>query len=394
MSTRYNPPIVNPPMPEAADYPAEVRGTPRLLIASFSSQLREVAAAVAGDEQTLRRLASSPGLEPVVACHRVGPALAVRSLQLGVDLPADSTWRKQLRASAARRMILEFSLAALGTTLAEAGIPWIPIKGLAMGHCYQRAEERPTSDLDVLIRIEDLTAARKALTAHGWRGAPLGPLGERYLVEEGYNWKAADEIGLPLELHYRLWGAMPEGVERQLFERSLARPELAPTARILTGVDAYLVAAVHIWLTQPERPLLYWWELDRLAQIVAAEDLAEVIRTAHSWGLQLLVGSSAAVAAQLWGAEANATIAAELLAELRVAERLTLRFIARRGPHLAPFSAVALARLLAGRPSRSGWRVVLRRLWAHPGTVEAETESDRAWFTRRLAHLGQRLGLR
>ena len=144
------------------------------------------------------------------------------------------------------------------------------------------------------------------------------------------------------------------------------------------------MAAVHTWLNPPPRPLLAWWDLERIA---AAEpglaDLAEdAARLAEEWDLQLPAGLSAAQVARLWPSAPNRAIADRLLGGLRPLERLA----ARRGEAVG-LRSIVLARLLSGRASRAGWRSLPRQVWAHPGIVEQETRAGQSWPARRLAHV-------
>ena len=226
----------------------------------------------------------------------------------------------------------------------------------------------------------DLEAARRALERTGWRATSTDSRAERFLHEEGYNWKALGPQKVLLELHYRLWGSVPTELGPAVLERSDPAPELGASARRLNWADAYLVGAAHFWVTPPPRPLVYWRDQYLLLSQGGDSVGHEVARAAAELGLQLPVGLVARGVARIFGDDANAGVAEQLLADLRPAERLVARRAERGAGADLPLGALVLARLLSGRPSRMGWKAVWRRIWAHPGVVEQHTNPGRPWL--------------
>lgn len=344
--------------------------------------MNRLAAALAGDPDALAALAADPDAIELARTHRVGPALSLRARRLGIDGPAAQSWHRALIAVAAHRLHVEDRIGTVGAALGTAGVPWLPLKGCDLGaRVYRHPEERPVGDIDVLIPRADLPRAQAALRAAGWRGLSEGPRMERYLRDEGYAWQAQDSAGLLLEVHVRLWGIVPAGMGAALLAAAVPDPGLGPTGRRLPLAHAWLVAAVHTWLNPPPRPLLAWWDLERIA--ATEPDLAdEAASLAEAWDLQLPAGLAAAQVAALWPSEPNRKIADRLLGGLRPLER----FAARRGEGVG-LKSIVLARLLSGRASRAGWRSLPRRIWSHPGIVEQETPAGQSWPRRRLAHV-------
>ncbi len=342
----------------------------------------------------LALLAASPDGAELAALHRIGPALSLRAQRLGIEGPATRSWRRSLLGVTANRLLIEDRLAALGVTLGEAGIPWLPIKGCDLGargargtRVYERPEERPVADVDLLIAEADYPRARKTLEAAGWRSLTPGLRMDSYLLEEGYAWQAADASNLLLEVHHRLWGMVPAGMAGSFLDAATPDPALGPTARRLPLAHAWLLAAVHIWLNPPPRPLLAVWDLERIAAVADPSLADAVVDLALTWSLELPAALAAAYAAGLWNSPPNRRIADLLLDRLRPAENLTARRALEGRIEDTPLSAIVLARLLSFRPSRAGWRSLPRRIWAHPGIVEMETPSGSSWPRRRLAHV-------
>ena len=314
--------------------------------------------------------------------HRVGPALALRARRLGIGGPAAESWHRGLIAVTAHRLHVEDRLRGVGAALGEAGVPWLPLKGCDLGaRVYRNPEERPVGDIDVLVPRAELPRVQAALRAAGWRGLAEGPRMERYLRDEGYAWQAEDASGVLLEVHVRLWGIVPAGLGAALLATAVPDPGLGTSGRRLPLAHAWLVAAVHTWLNPPPRPLLSWWDLERIA--AAEPGMAdEAARLAEAWDLQLPAGLAAAQTASLWPSPPNRAIADRLLGGLRPLERLA----ARRGEAVG-LKSIVLARLLSGRASRAGWRSLPRRIWAHPGIVEQTTPAHWIWPARRIAHV-------
>ncbi|MES1245219.1 MAG: nucleotidyltransferase family protein [Acidobacteriota bacterium] len=349
--------------------------------------MRRLAAALAGDAEALATLAADPAGADLAKLHRLGPALALRARRLGIEGPNVDAWRRSLLGATAHRLVVDEALAGLGATLGAAGVPWLPIKGCDLGpRVYDRPEERPVGDVDVLVLRADYLRARRALEETGWRSMVSGARIDAYLLEEGYAWQAMNAANLLLEVHHRLWGQVPPGLATAMMEKAEPDPALGPTARRLPLVHSWLLAAVHVWLSPPPRPLLGAWDLERIARL--APDLEDdAVRLATEWDLQLPAALAAAYADGLWPSEPNRRIADRLMDTLRPAERLVARRAVEREVESTALASIVLARLLSFRPSRAGWRSLIRRFWAHPGIVELETPPGRSWPARRLAHV-------
>jgi len=357
------------------------------LVRALGSRSASLASALAGDREALLDLLRCERAADLLVADRLAPALAVRCAELGLEGPNLQSWKRQLYASAGIETVFEGIVHRLGETLGQAGIAWAPVKGMGLiGTVYRSPGERPTGDVDILVSASNLEAAVAALARDGWQSVAEGELAWRYLHAEGYAWQATRSEGVLLELHFRLWGSVPEALGEAVLARAFPDPALGPTARRLRLADAYVLAAVHTWLTPAPRPLVCWWDLQRIVEAGNADLADTVIEQARTWGLELFVGPCAAIAAGLWGHETNHRVAG-LLEELRAPEAVALRLVRHLGPDRVPLGALILARLLAGRPSRAGWRSVYRQVWAHPGVVAMSTPGSWGWPARRLTHV-------
>jgi hypothetical protein len=294
-------------------------------------------------------------------------------------------------------MLIERMLDELGERLGAADVPWAPIKGADVATTtYADPADRPMTDVDLLVPEDSYHVARRALEDAGWTSAVSGTRFDRFVEEEGTAWtavRAGDPV--PIELHFRLWGFVPEGLGDTLLTRSAEEPALGSTGRRLRSADRFLLAAIHPWLHLPPRSLANWWEVRLLLSGPPEALPREVAETACRWGLQLPVLLSALQVTKLWNDPGCARLADLLEPELRAGERFAARRFLRglASPDEVTIERLALARLLARRPSRSGLRPLLRRIWAHPGIVECLTPDAWSWPRRRALHVLQCLGV-
>lgn len=348
---------------------------------------------LAGEREALAELLSGER-EAAVLHHRLGPALTLRGRALGAAGAERDRWGRELRATAGRRMLLTHHLGVLGELLGAVGVPWLPLKGFDLGtRAYRRPEDRPASDLDILVETERLRDARATLSGAGWRSRGSGPRYESFLRDEAYCWQARHADGSELEVHFRLWGMVPEGYPRAILDGARSDPGLGATARRSHPADAYVLAAVHTWMDPPPRPFLGWWDLERIAGLEKGKELVlGVIDRGRRWGLQLPIFLAAGHAASLWPESSHGEIATALKGELRAAERRLVGKARLRGTDHLSLGSVTLARLLSRRPSRSGWAAVRRRVWPHPGVIERGTPESWPWLARRWGYLAHQQG--
>lgn len=351
----------------------------------FSAAEVRLAAALDGDAEALRALVADAGSGELARRHRAGPALYHHARRLDAAGPALGAWRDDARAWAARLLTLAAVHDGAARALDGADVAWAPLKGYDLATRFGGGSEelRPTGDLDLLIARQDLETGRKALLAAGFQSFEETPRSGAYLREEGYAWQATHPSGILLELHFRLWGLVPEAFAAGVLERAPPDTALSPGGRRLRLADAYVVAAVHLWLDPPPRRLLAFHDLARLAERL---DPQEVVEAAADGDLELPVALAAEVSFGLWRRVACGEAARRLAARLRAAERLFAGQLRHRRLAAAPLRTIVLARLLARRRSRHGLlRTVGRRLWPHPGTVERLTPDGWPWIRRRFA---------
>jgi hypothetical protein len=236
-----------------------------------------------------------------------------------------------------------------------------------------------------------LKPAKQALEASEWT-FPSTPLLDRYQRDEGYNWHGHANHGESLELHYRLWGMVADSTVEACWRTALPAPDLGRHACRLEPSMAFVVSAVHSWVHAGRPKFIYWWEMKLIADRL--EDAGEVASAVREQGLELPVGLAAEYVGRLWGHPLCMELGEALLTGLRLPERVTLRSIRCRGIEAMTLERLYAARLLARRPSRTGWRSPFRRIWPHPGIVEGTKPSNLAWWRRRALATLRNLGIR
>lgn len=346
-------------------------------------RIETLAGALAGEGKDLAEALSWPDLCQFAATHKVGAAVAL-ACRRGKLSPCPVPLRHELYWATGRNLLAQETLSSLGETLGEAGVPWVVIKGADLaGRVYGHPGERTFTDVDILMRGGDLARALEVLGRRGWLDEAQKPpdaaallRGERYVLCIGRG------LGLLVELHYRLWGWMPAGMGEAAVEAAEANPQWGPTARRPTLPWALLLAAVHTWQVLRPRPLAVWRDLERLTAAGGEALVKDTANLACRWGVELPVALAAWQAGTLWRSPPCAALAGQLLAALRLPERTVAARFAGRGEGAISLPELVLARLLAHRSSRLGWRSVTQVVFPDEATVQALTGRPADWRGR------------
>jgi hypothetical protein len=197
--------------------------------------------------------------------HEVLPMLATSIGALGraVDIPEAWTADAQRRRSATllqNRSLLAELLAALDA-LGAAGVEAIPVKGLVLSEMlYGNLALRPAGDIDVLVRPDDLPAARVALQGLGYAQSASAPYEERHHpFHDAPYYRPGTFRDTALELHHGL--AAPRQFRMDaasLWERSVTTELFGRQVRVLGPEDTLLHLAVH----RARAPLRLRWIVD------------------------------------------------------------------------------------------------------------------------------------
>lgn len=297
-------------------------------------------------------------------------ALRIRDPQAGADpLPSrreavdDSNRRAERLRTRTANICTVRLLERIAAQFNKAGIPLMALKGAALNlTVYDRADQRPMSDLDFLVKHEHVNEAFALLEAAGClRGEPLvrEDFFPRYHYETEFT--AGRAFHMRIDLHVRpfrplRWaGLVPP---HALWERAESVP--AGSARVLipSAEDMLIHLAAHssihgnqrrMWLEDIRR----WADANRDVM-----DWERLLSTVQRWGLTLPVREAITRADDEFGGVCPTSIRRRL-ARLPVGwrDRLALWQAPRDAEH--PVSHVAVNLLCT-----PGWRFTLGYLWA------------------------------
>lgn len=146
-------------------------------------------------------------------------------------------------------------LRAVSDALADAGVPLLALKGVALAHgVYQNPGLRPMDDLDVLVHPADVGRSLQALRDHGWTTPVARP---DQLLEVVNGTELHDAEWERLDLHGHI---LPGGLRTELDARRWGRAVLVDTGETafltLDPTDQLLHTIVHGALADP--PAIRW----------------------------------------------------------------------------------------------------------------------------------------
>ena len=346
-------------------------------------------AAIAGEVQDWERAVFIAEREMATANLRRGLCDGGAVLPAGVA----AHLKKSAMVSDFRMQHLSQRLQGTARVLGERGIPFLLLKGAAVGALIDPTfHHRPMSDIDVLVHREDTARARDAVIASGWPLTTDPVLLE--LLNDAHHLPHFVDPQLPgvrLELHVSLLPADNPFAfsEAEMWREASAAPQTFAGARVPSPTHLVLHSCVHFawqhtmrfgaWRTfrtvsaLTNAPGFDWDALVRAA-------LAAKAGTSCYWTLRL--------AERLCGIAPPAGVLARFAppTPVWVRDALERHFVAGIALGEMPESpSVKLTRLLwraALRPTWSGHRAPGRadpqQRWAHAhGTASTETATER-----------------
>ena len=130
---------------------------------------------------------------------------AIQKLSLNIDADHERMLQVQATHAAGENLGAVQTFATLAARLDEAGIPFLLLKGAALNlSTYDRPELRPMTDIDILIRPSDVSAADQVLMSAGCRaGRPLvrRDFYPRYYYEREYQIPGPPRCRLEIHAH-------------------------------------------------------------------------------------------------------------------------------------------------------------------------------------------------
>ena len=262
--------------------------------------------------------------------HRVPGPLAVAFERTGVETPAALVAQQQNAALARMAALHDFEF--LASVLGAIDVPYLAFKGQVLTTLVGRNEwERPSLDLDVLVRVGDMEKAVDALVGAGsllldrnWELMRERMIGEMHLLLPS---------GTSLDLHWHL--LVTESMRSDFAPDHAA---LFRTARSvdLDGVDVptfgpaetLVYSCLHAGISGGHR-LVWLKDIERLVDF-DRPDWDDVVSVARSWRCPLLVGAMLGRTQRTLGLEVPDEVLARLIPS-RVLRRV-LAFVDARRP--------------------------------------------------------------
>jgi len=296
------------------------------------------------DWNRLIELAMAHGMTPLLA-NQIN-----RTHSAKIPQDAHQRLRECVRGISHRNLFLAAELLRVVTLLAEAGIPAVPYKGVALGEAaYGSLALRPSSDIDLLVAEADVRRARDLLLAGGYEPeiSLTGEAETRYFANncELNLARREDEGRARVELH---WLIVPPEFSFGLDAETMigrARPAPLQGRKILTLETEDLLLALCAHGCKHHWSRLIW--ICDLARVINRRRDAicwdTLCNRAAFWGSSRMLGVGLTLARELAGAAIPDVVIARLDQDPAIPE---------------------LVRAVRGRlflPKNSGWPTVLRK---------------------------------
>jgi hypothetical protein len=209
-----------------------VRPEERLLVllarGSLDPAMAERARALMGanlDWSAIVDLSDAHGVTPFVARNLAAMGDA------GIPEPARRALERARRMNAARSALAARLLRQVLRALGDAGVPVIPLKGVALGQwLYGDPSLRVSSDVDILVPRRDAIRAVRLLVALGYSPAPgepdVGPEDLDLLLDSNieYGFLSPAWSACPVELHWDMAWRWPRAASALADLWSASRP--------------------------------------------------------------------------------------------------------------------------------------------------------------------------
>jgi hypothetical protein len=256
------------------------------------------------------------GLIRLLAPHGILPLLHQRVVQSGTGIPmwAEEHLRAAYLSSRVHTFRQERELRDLLGAMASTGVEPLLLKGPALGRSlYPDPVFRPSGDIDLLVRREQVPAARKALLSLGFRlivdnfGTSPG-----FYIEEAYlpdhcPWP------FPVEIHWeiQLFGRRHrKAALEELFDHAVRVATPALSFSTLSPVHALVLTGIHVAMHHADEVRLIWvQDAALLASRLDEAGWRDLRRECQRWEATIPVERLLAMASLWFGSPAETLLA-------------------------------------------------------------------------------------
>lgn len=320
--------------------------------------------------------------------HRVHLLLAEQLQQRGTFDQCPSYVRTALEIAVREEALVEraqaVELRAILDRLAHADIRPVLVKGVSLAHtCYPRAYLRPHLDIDLLIRKQDVTAARKVMDGAGYH-RPNHVNGERVVHQFEYVKRGRATVIHAYDFHWRI--ANPALFADLLSFEEVDRatvmiPSLGDHARGPSAVHALFLACVHRVAHHNDSGHLIWlYDIHLLAERLMASEWLEFHALASKTGTRAVCGSGLECAAGAFRTRLPPVVTDGLV---DAGHEPSATFLGGRLREID----IQLSNFRSLRNWRARWQLVLEHMFPAPTYVlNAYNVVNRAWLPALYAH--------
>lgn len=220
--------------------------------------------------------------------HGMMPLLAQALLSVEHEIPAEAikSLKQGYQANLHKALFLSREFVSIVECLSQAGIEFLPYKGLALAEgVYGDIALRQTGDIDLLIHAADLKRVREAVAHLGYMPHhKLSAHEEEFYLRSGYECAFDGPAGKNLlEVQWAIqprFYAVDLGME-DLFHRAIKATVAGVDVKTLSPEDSFVVLALHaakhawgklIWIRDLSRvsraPTLDWKSIANRARVL------------------------------------------------------------------------------------------------------------------------------
>jgi hypothetical protein len=271
-----------------------------------------------GPDQDLARIVERADQEGVVAL--IHECLLDPKLAAVVPPELRERFTAAARAKAAQSLMREGECRRVLARLEQAGLPVLLLKGSALAYwAYPSPYLRECGDIDLLFRSRaDVDRVVTILADLGFDLRERTLPGDLVCFELTCTRGSQAAPGLEIDLHWQLSSGPMFAFRfdfQTLWSASIALPRLAPSARGLSPVHAYLHASMHRvqnMVCGNEDVLKWLFDLKVLGDGFAASDWQQLAETALERGLAGVCGSAMDASAAVFRERVPARVRATL----------------------------------------------------------------------------------
>jgi hypothetical protein len=205
-------------------------------LASLPDAVPEAAAQLAG-----LKASEWPAFLDYAASHGVLAILAPALVQCEPPSPIRDDVERRLAIQSIWSQHVTDALIVLLDLFAREGIPVCALKGPVFAkRFYDHPSDRPSIDIDLLVRPGQLESARAALVRAGYLGD--SELSAAYLIEHAHHLHFMRESAPELELHFQAYHGLGTVI---------------PAAALMDGAEEIDIAGRRTLVARPEDELIY-----------------------------------------------------------------------------------------------------------------------------------------